>query len=162
MYSRGLSDAATPFRSKQPEDRNENRRDHPYCRRRGIRSGSHQSLRAGWRRPATTRHGWPTATRRAAKYGNGWLPQQIVAHFDLDWFERKSALFREELEQERPGFQPRLLLRIGGDFEQLVKSMPGLAPRLEEAGVTDVVIDVNWSAEDGGRRALAMAREVGF
>jgi len=102
------------------------------------------------------------AIRRAAKYGDGWLPLQIVAHFDLDWFERKSALFREELEQERPGFQPRLLLRIGGDFEQLVKSMPGLAPRLEEAGVTDVVIDVNWSAEDGGRRALAMAREVGF
>ena len=100
--------------------------------------------------------------RESGQYADGWLPLQIVAHFDLDWFERKAALFRDELERERPGFQPRLLLRIGGDFGQLVKSMPGLAPRLEEVGVTDVVIDVDWSVEDGGRRALAMARDVGF
>jgi probable F420-dependent oxidoreductase len=102
------------------------------------------------------------AIGRAASYGDGWLPLQIVAHFDVDWLERKAALFREELERERPDFRPRLVLRIGGDFGQLVKSMPGLAPRLADAGVTEVVIDVDWSVEDGGRRARAMARDVGF
>jgi probable F420-dependent oxidoreductase len=102
------------------------------------------------------------AIRRAATYGDGWLPLQIVSHFDIDWFERKSTQFREELERERPGFEPRLLLRVGGDFEQLVQAMPDLAPRLVEAGATDVVIDVEWSTDDGGRRALEMARASGF
>ena len=102
------------------------------------------------------------AIRRAATYGDGWLPLQIVAHFDIDWVERKAALFREDLGKERPGFEPRLLLRIGGDFGQLVQSKPGLASRLVGAGVTDVVIDVDWSVEDGARRALGMARDVGF
>jgi alkanesulfonate monooxygenase SsuD/methylene tetrahydromethanopterin reductase-like flavin-dependent oxidoreductase (luciferase family) len=102
------------------------------------------------------------AIRRAATYGDGWLPLQIVSHFDIDWFERKSTQFREELERQRPGFEPRLLLRVGGDFEQLVQAMPDLAPRLVEAGATDVVIDVEWSTDDGGRRALEMARASGF
>jgi hypothetical protein len=102
------------------------------------------------------------AIRRAATYGDGWLPLQIVAHFDIDWVERRSALLREDLGKERPGFEPRLLLRIGGDFGQLVQSMPGLAPRLVGAGVTDVVIDVDWTVEDGARRALGLARDVGF
>ncbi|HUP16203.1 MAG TPA: hypothetical protein VM848_09175 [Acidimicrobiia bacterium] len=30
------------------------------------------------------------------------------------------------------------------------------------AGFTDVVTDVDWSVEDGGRRALEMARDAGF
>lgn len=102
------------------------------------------------------------AIRRAATYGDGWLPLQIVAHFDIDWFERKAGQFREELGRERPGFEPRLLLRVGGDFGQLVQALPGVGPRLVEAGVTDVVIDVDWSVEDGGRRALAVARDAGF
>jgi len=102
------------------------------------------------------------AIKRAASYGDGWLPLQIVAHFDIDWFERKSAQFRAELKRERSGFAPRVLLRVGGDFGQLVQSMPGLAPRLVEAGVTDVVIDVDWSVPDGDRRALELARGAGF
>ncbi len=102
------------------------------------------------------------AIERAATYGDGWLPLQIVSHFDIDWVERKSAQFREELERERPGFEPRLLLRVGGDFVQLVQAVPGLARRLGEAGVTDVVIDVDWSVEDGGRKALEVARDAGF
>ena len=102
------------------------------------------------------------AIRRAAAYGDGWLPLQIVAHFDIDWVERKAALFRDELGKERSDFEPRLLLRIGGDFGQLVQSVPGLARRLVEAGVTDVVVDVDWSVEDGARRALGMARDAGF
>jgi len=102
------------------------------------------------------------AIKRAASYGDGWLPLQIVAHFDIDWFERKSAQFRAELERERSGFAPRVLLRVGGDFGQLVQSMPGLAPRLVGAGVTDVVIDVDWSVPDGDRRALELARGAGF
>lgn len=102
------------------------------------------------------------AIKRAVAYGDGWLPLQIAAHFDVDWFERKSAQFHEALQRERPGFDPRLVLRIGGDFEQLTRSMPGLASRLAGGGVTDVVIDVDWSAEDGGRRALETARAAGF
>lgn len=102
------------------------------------------------------------AIRRAATYGDGWLPLQIVANFDIDWFERKSAQFRAKLDSQRPGFEPRLLLRIGGDFAQLVEALPGLGPRLDQAGVTDVVIDADWSSEDGVRRTLETARAAGL
>ena len=44
------------------------------------------------------------AIKRAASYGDGWLPLQIVAHFDIEWFERKSAQFRGRPRSRTPGF----------------------------------------------------------
>jgi probable F420-dependent oxidoreductase len=102
------------------------------------------------------------ALRRAATYGDGWLPIQIVSHFDLDWVERKARLFHETFSRQRPDATPRLTLRAGGDFGQLVQSIPDVAGRLADAGVTDLVIDLDWTAADGGRRALETARAAGF
>ena len=103
-----------------------------------------------------------SAMRRAAMYGDGWLPLQIVSHFDLDWVERKARLFYETFSRQRPGSIPRLTLRAGGDFGQLVHSTPDVGGRLADAGVTDLVIDLDWAAADGGRRALETARAAGF
>jgi probable F420-dependent oxidoreductase len=94
------------------------------------------------------------ARRRAGRAGDGWLAQQALGAVDT------AELFAGQAEVTAAtgdGVPRRLVLRLveaAGRPEDAAAHLAELA----EVGVTDVIVDVDWTAPDGPERAAAVLR----
>jgi probable F420-dependent oxidoreductase len=87
------------------------------------------------------------ALRRVGRLGDGWLAQQDAGSVDPGVLERSRALIASAADSAGRAAPRRLVLRVTGQFDS------GRLPELAAAGVTDVVVDVDWADPDGVRRA---------
>ncbi|MFC2153201.1 TIGR03619 family F420-dependent LLM class oxidoreductase [Actinomycetota bacterium] len=93
------------------------------------------------------------AIRRAGRRGQGWLAFQRAAHLDLPALEDGLALMRGEA--ERAGRHvPQTVVRLTGSLEDAAAVVPDLAA----IGVTEVIVEVDWSSTDGPERTLGLMR----
>jgi probable F420-dependent oxidoreductase len=96
----------------------------------------------------------PAALRRAGRRGDGWLaiargPVDVTAlHDDVD------EIARHRREAGRLDSPWRCVLRIGGPRAEYAR----LVPQLVAAGVTDLVVDVDWDDPADARLALKELR----
>jgi probable F420-dependent oxidoreductase len=88
------------------------------------------------------------ALTRAGRIGNGWLAQQSLGALDPDELRAAAGTMRAAAVQA--GRDPealRTVLRIvesAGRAEEVARALPGL----EDAGVDEVIVDVDWDAPD--------------
>lgn len=90
-----------------------------------------------------------TALRRAGVLGDGWFAHQSATALDLDALADGRRAMRSAAADA--GIDPdrrRVVLRIidsTGRAAEVARALPALA----EAGVDEIVVDVDWDAEDG-------------
>jgi probable F420-dependent oxidoreductase len=124
--------------------------------RPAARTGEHFALPAGVICLPTPEHDVPVlvgghsraALRRAGRLGDGWLAQQSADALD----EREIAAAVEVMrgaaaEAGRRDFRGDVVLRIvasAGRSDEVARELP----RLERAGVTEVIVDVAWPDGD--------------
>ncbi|GAA0985658.1 hypothetical protein GCM10009555_061490 [Acrocarpospora macrocephala] len=85
------------------------------------------------------------ALRRAAKAGDGWFAFQNADAIDLDQLAKGAATLGGG----------RLVLRVAGPAERVASLVPGL----RDAGVHDLVVDVDWSVPEGPKALHDTLRE---
>lgn len=93
------------------------------------------------------------ALRRTARRGDGWFALQHADEIDVSVFEAGLESIRIEAEAAGRPAPKRLAVRMPGPTAVIAGKISALA----EAGVTDVVVDVEWDGE-GPRRTLEMLR----
>jgi probable F420-dependent oxidoreductase len=90
----------------------------------------------------------PRAIHRAASIADGWLGQQAAGELDANLVaEARDALITAAGEAGRGDYDPRIVLRIvesAGRLELVAKALPSLAA----AGVSEVIVDLTWDADD--------------
>jgi probable F420-dependent oxidoreductase len=89
------------------------------------------------------------ALERAGRIGDGWLAQFSVDDLREDVVSRGVATMRDVA---RAGKEFRVVVRVtgaDGRLDELGRHMRGL----EASGATDVIVDVDWSIDDGPLRA---------
>jgi probable F420-dependent oxidoreductase len=87
------------------------------------------------------------ALRRAHRHGDGWLGIQPADAIDVDAIEDASA---------RLDGVARRVLRIVGSA-RLGATVAAALPRLAAAGITDVVVDVDWDGDLAAQAAALLA-----
>jgi probable F420-dependent oxidoreductase len=87
-----------------------------------------------------------SALRRARRLGDGWLGIQQAEALDVGAVERAVA----ELDGDA-----RIVLRIVGSAQHGDR-VAALLPQLGTAGVTDVIVDVDWSADVSAQAAILL------
>jgi probable F420-dependent oxidoreductase len=97
---------------------------------------------------------------RAGQHGDGWLGLQRVA--DLDEGSLRSAVTTVRQVASSAGREDagrlRAVLRLNdsaGAIDRVAANIAGL----EAAGITDVIVDVDWEDPDGARRAVELLRK---
>jgi probable F420-dependent oxidoreductase len=103
-----------------------------------------------------------TAISRAATIGDGWVAHQSATALDLEELGRDIGKMREVAKES--GKDPRYgslwtTLRIV-DSAKRVDVVARAVPRLREAGVDEVVVDVDWEAEGSAAEAYGALREA--
>jgi probable F420-dependent oxidoreductase len=88
----------------------------------------------------------PAALRRVGRIGDGWLAQQDAGSLDLEELERGRATIEAAAVAAGRPAPPQLVLRVPGRLQ------PDRLPELAAAGVTAVILDVDWADPDGARR----------
>lgn len=90
----------------------------------------------------------PKAISRAAAIADGWLGQQAAGELDANPIaEVREALITAAGEAGREQHAPRIVLRIvesAGQLELVAKALPSLTA----AGVSEVIVDLTWDADD--------------
>jgi probable F420-dependent oxidoreductase len=98
----------------------------------------------------------PAALRRAGTTGDGWLAQQATPSIDVTDLAQGVAAMRTAAEGiGRDPIDLRVVVRLvesAGVPELVAERIDSLA----ESGVTDIIIDVDWTAEDGPERAASV------
>lgn len=96
---------------------------------------------------------------RAGSRADGWLAQYAVDALSEERIAR-SIHDIEQARSDRSGAAPlRVVVRITGADGRLDRLRPRLAT-LAEAGVTELIVDVDWSTADGPRRAIDALRDA--
>jgi probable F420-dependent oxidoreductase len=90
----------------------------------------------------------PRAISRAAEIADGWLGQQDADGLDAGQItDARDALIAAATEAGRGVYEPRIVLRIvgsAGHLDLVAESLPSLSA----AGVSEVIVDLTWDAED--------------
>jgi len=94
------------------------------------------------------------ALERAARIADGWLAQLSMDGLS----EQQVATAVADMKAAGGGSRPhRAVLRISGAERRMEELAARLGP-LADAGATEVIVDVDWSSEDGPRRAFDALR----
>ena len=90
----------------------------------------------------------PTALRRAGRIADGWLAQQSLSELDPDALAAALVTMRaaaEEAERDPDALQVVLrLVDSAGRGEEIAQVLPAL----QQAGVDEIVVNVDWEAGD--------------
>lgn len=99
--------------------------------------------------------------RMAGAVGDGWLAHQSVQAIDVGALaDGVDTVRATRITAGRDGAEGRMVLRLigaAGQPELVAKALPAI----EEAGIDEIVVDVDWSGDDGPARSydvLAAAR----
>lgn len=96
------------------------------------------------------------ALRRAATIGDGWLAHQSALALDpQELAEGNSEMIDAARAAGRDPGQLRVVLRIidsAGRADAVARALPALA----RAGVDEIVVDVDWDAQDGPAEAFGV------
>jgi hypothetical protein len=95
----------------------------------------------------------PAAIRRAGRIGHGWVALQHVDEIDLDVLAAGVAAIAAESARVGRVIPGRVVIRLAGPTPSVTGQLAGL----QEVGVTDVVVDVNWD-NGGPRQTVEMLR----
>jgi len=116
-------------------------------------TGRHYRLPAGLQSGPPPRHRIPllfgghsaVARSRAARLGDGWLPQQSAADFNLAELRDGIAGMRTQVAAagRDPG-APRAVLRIV-DSAKRAGQIAAALPALGEAGISEIIVDIDWA-----------------
>ena len=93
------------------------------------------------------------AVRRAGRRGQGWLAFQRAGHLDVPAIEAGIALMRAEAVSLGRSAS-HAVVRLTGTLDDAASAVPALAA----AGVTEVIVEVDWLREDGPERTLDALR----
>jgi probable F420-dependent oxidoreductase len=93
------------------------------------------------------------AIRRAGCRGQGWLAFQRAGHLDVPAIEAGIALMRAEAVSLGRS-APHAVVRLTGTLDDAASAVPALTA----AGVTEVIVEVDWLLEDGPERTLDALR----
>jgi probable F420-dependent oxidoreductase len=88
----------------------------------------------------------PAAVRRAGRIGDGWVALQHVDEIDLDILGAGVAAIAAESARAGRDAPTRIVIRVAGPTQSVAGQLAGL----QEVGVTDVIVDVDWG--NGGPR----------
>jgi probable F420-dependent oxidoreductase len=104
----------------------------------------------------------PVAIKRAATLGNGWLAQQSAHEIDVEEIETTVATLRESARTRDSASVAWTTLRLVDSVSGLDEIVESL-PRLRDAGVDEIIVDIDWSdgpsaGETYARLAAAEAR----
>jgi probable F420-dependent oxidoreductase len=89
----------------------------------------------------------PRAISRAAAIADGWLGQQAAGELDANVIAEARDALVAAAEAGRGNYEPRIVLRIvesAGHLELVAEALPSL----EAAGVSEVIVDLTWDADD--------------
>jgi len=90
----------------------------------------------------------PVALRRAGRRADGWLAQQSLSQLDPDELAAGVAAVRAAAEEaERDPASLEVILRLvdsAGRGDEIARALPALAA----AGVDEIVVNVDWEADD--------------
>lgn len=92
----------------------------------------------------------PTALRRAGRH-DGWVGHVTYPSIDLERLENAVEAVRSSAEACERG-RPRITTRVGGSSGR-ASEIAELLPTLEDIGIDDVIVDVDWSDPDGAAEA---------
>jgi probable F420-dependent oxidoreductase len=95
------------------------------------------------------------ALQRAGRIGDGWLAQQDAGELDPGVVERARAVIEGAAAAAGRPVPERVVLRIAGPAAAAARQLPDLAA----AGVTDVIVDVDWADPAGAARVAEALRE---
>jgi probable F420-dependent oxidoreductase len=101
-----------------------------------------------------------TAISRAATIGDGWLAHQSATALDFEELRRGVEKMRESA--KRTGRDPDALwttLRII-DSAPRTAVVASSVPRLRDAGVDEVIVDVDWGGQGSPAEAYGMLRQA--
>jgi probable F420-dependent oxidoreductase len=102
-----------------------------------------------------------TALRRAGRLANGWLAQQSLADLDPEALAvGAAAMHAAAAEADRDPEQLQVVLRLvdsAGRSEEVARALPALA----EAGVGEIVVNVDWDAGDPAEAYERMRQATG-
>jgi probable F420-dependent oxidoreductase len=93
----------------------------------------------------------PSALRRARQRGDGWLGIQSAAAIDVGAIDRAVGAL---------GDAGRRVLRIVGSSQHGAE-VARASPSLAAAGITDIVVDVDWSADVDAQAAVLLDAAAG-
>ena len=97
----------------------------------------------------------PVALRRAGRLGDGWLAHQSALALDADALAEGCRRMRNAASSAgRDPDELRVVLRIidsAGRAEEVARAAPALA----QAGVDEIVVDVDWAAANGPEDAFS-------
>ncbi len=95
----------------------------------------------------------PAALRRAGKLGDGWLALQRASALDVG--SLASAVGRVRQAAEQVGRDPaalRFVLRVT-QSETAASEIAAMADSIAAAGITEIVVDVDWNDLDAAHRS---------
>jgi alkanesulfonate monooxygenase SsuD/methylene tetrahydromethanopterin reductase-like flavin-dependent oxidoreductase (luciferase family) len=93
----------------------------------------------------------PAAIGRAGRIGDGWVALQHVDEIDLHAIDAGVAAIAAESARAGRVAPSRVVMRVAGPTPSVAERLAGL----QEVGVTDVVVDVNWG-QGGPRQTVEM------
>lgn len=98
----------------------------------------------------------PTALRRAGRKAEGWLAQQSLSELDPETLAGEVRAVRATAEEEgRDPAALEIVLRLvdsAGRADEIAAALPALA----EAGVDEIVVNVDWEAGDAAAELARM------
>jgi probable F420-dependent oxidoreductase len=99
----------------------------------------------------------PAALARAARLGDGWLGQQSA--LELDAAELRGAIeaIRAQSAAGTGRAAPRAVLRIVESAGR-ADAVAAVLPELAAAGVTEIIVDVDWAVPGAAASAYALLR----
>jgi probable F420-dependent oxidoreductase len=104
----------------------------------------------------------PAAISRAATTGDGWVAHQSAKALDFEELRRGVEKMRQGAKRAGEGPRPESLwttLRII-DSAKRSAVVAASIPRLREAGVDEVIVDVDWEVEGSAAAAYGTLREA--
>jgi probable F420-dependent oxidoreductase len=102
----------------------------------------------------------PTAISRAATIGDGWLAQQSATALDFE--ELRSGVGKMRESAKRAGRDPDALWTTLRVIDSATRNavVAGSVPRLRDAGIDEVVVDVDWGVPGSPADACGTLRQA--
>lgn len=94
------------------------------------------------------------ALRRVGRRGDGWIAFQNAGHIEPEVLRAGVEEIATEARSRGRAAPRRVVVRIPGPVEDIATRIR----HLENAGVTDLIVDVDWLAESGPHRILETLR----
>lgn len=95
------------------------------------------------------------AQRRAGRV-DGWIPFQWADSMDFAALRAGMETMRRQAESEGRRTMPQTIVRFKGANEVIAGHLPHLA----SIGVSEIIVETDWQAEDGPQRAVEVLRNA--